>query len=765
MTERIERAFPHVLAASFCVGLAAANAVRSPSVVLAVVAGAVAVVTAVADPRMRVPLLALALVLAGWWWASVRLDALDESALVGEAGHTAPARVVVTGPARRGSFALRVPAEARRFGRLAVREAILLELPLARSPPQGAVLDVIAKVTLPRTGGEFDERAWLRRRGAHVVLTADRWHVVGRRGGLLGIGDRLHERLAATITPGVGGERHAIVAGIVLGEDEGLSPGLRDAFRASGLYHLLAVSGQNVAFLAGGVALLSWLLGVPRWLGEIGVLSTIAAYVLAVGWQPSVVRAGVAGALASLAWLAARPRDRWYFLLLGGAVLLAWNPYNLVEPGFQLSFAAVGAIFVVVPRLGRVLEGYPVPVRLASVVAVSTACGLVTAPIAWLHFGAIPVYTVLSNALAAPVVAPLLGLGLAAAALESVLPDAASLIALANGWLAAYLAACARLVAALPHAQLTSATAVAVLASLGIVAAVAVRRGQPTRRLVAGSCICGLLVFAGWHLLPEQTPPRPHGLRLTVLDVGQGDSTLLEVPEGAVLVDQGPPEADVASQLRTLGVHRLAALVMTHPSRDNIGGAEEVLERLEVGRVFDADLPFKNPFGRPALAEARRRGIPVVVARQGQTYRLGKLRLRVLWPDGTADPSDDPNDHATVLLASYGRIDALLPADAEGNVLLRLRPPPVEILKVSHHGSADELLPDLLRRLRPRVAVISVGDRNDYGHPRVSTLTALGAAAGLRVYRTDRDGRVTIETDGLGLHVYDEDDEHVRMRD
>ena len=154
-------------------------------------------------------------------------------------------------------------------------------------------------------------------------------------------------------------------------------------FRASGLYHLLAVSGQNVALVAGGALVLAGVArGMPRSLGELGALAGIAAYVLAVGAQPSVIRAGVAGALGSLAWLAARQRDRWHFLLLAALVLLAWNPYTLLDAGFQLSFVAVASIFVLVPPLLSVLEGYPLPRWLAEAIAVSTACGVATAPIA-----------------------------------------------------------------------------------------------------------------------------------------------------------------------------------------------------------------------------------------------------------------------------------------------------------------------------------------------------------------------------------------------
>src|SRR4029453_10963684 len=198
------------------------------------------------------------------------------------------------------------------------------------------------------------------------------------------------------------------------------------------------------------------MLGVSRLTAELAALAAIGAYVVAVGWQPSVVRAGVAGALASLAWLASRPRDRGYFLLLGAALLMAWNPYSLLEPGFQLSFAAVAAIFVAVPRLEGLLEGYPVPRGLVGVLAVSAACGLATAPILLAQFGSVPIYSILSNALAAAAVPPCFGPPLLTALLDQVLPPAAVAAAWANGWLAAYIAACARLVGGLPGAQVSS---------------------------------------------------------------------------------------------------------------------------------------------------------------------------------------------------------------------------------------------------------------------------------------------------------------------
>ena len=502
-------------------------------------------------------------------------------------------------------------------------------------------------------------------------------------------------------------------------------------------------------FIGLGLAGLAWLLAAPRLLLELVVLGAIGLYVLAVGWQPSVVRAGVAGALASLAWLAARPRDRWHALALGALVLLAWMPSTLLEPGFQLSFAAVAAIFLAVPRLKTWLEGYPVPGFLREVVAVSTACGLATAPIAWLQFGTVPLYTVPANALAWPVAAPLLILGLLAAVIQPILPSASLALAWVNGWLAAYLAWVARTVAGFPAAQLDSRRAAAI-AAVTVAAVVLVVRFRTARRVTAVGAAAAVAAFAfgfaGRGHAPQLLPPA--GFRVVFMDVGQGDSALLQTTAGNVLVDEGPPEAHVGRQLRELGVRRLAALVLTHPERDHVGGAVEVLRSLEVDRVLDGGQRVERPDGAAALAEARRDGVPVTAVRTGDVLTLGRLRLRVLWPEGAGTASANPNDRAIVLLASFGATDIFLPADAESNVTSRLPLPAVEVLKVAHHGSEDAGLPDELRALRPRIAVVSVGEGNDYGHPRAETLGALAAVPDIRVFRTDRDGRVTIESDG-----------------
>ena len=505
--------------------------------------------------------------------------------------------------------------------------------------------------------------------------------------------------------------------------------------------------------------MLGWLLRLSKTVREISILVVIAAYVLAVGWQPSVVRAGVVGGLASLAWLVARPRDRWHFLAVAALVLMAWMPTSVLEPGFQLSFAAVAAIFVAVPRVRRRLDGYPIPATAAEALAVALACGAATAPILLFHFGQVPVYTVLANVVAFAAAPLVLGLGLLAAVVDPVSPSAAAGFAALAGWCAAWLELVARVVAGLPGAQAGARTTFGFAvagATAWFVVREARRRLPASRQTVAALALGGVALVATTAWIAARPAPAwhsPPGLRVTFLDVGQGDAVLLETQRARVLVDQGPPEADVARQLKDMGVRSLSAIVMTHPQRDHVGGAANVIRRIRVGEVLEPSLAASGPESEEALEVARTRGVRVLVVRAGTVFRAGRLVLNVLWPADAGTPNEDPNQNAVVLIASYGETDVFLSADAESDVTTRLPLRAVEIMKVAHHGSEDPGLATELRELRPRVAVISCGRDNEYGHPRPETLAALESSPGLTVYRTDEDGRVVVESDGRRMTV------------
>ena len=476
--------FPHAFAGSLCVGFALANLGRLTLVdamVAALLLGALGLLAGGA--WFRWALLASALVAVAWAWGSFRLSQLDRSALASRIGTAERAVVEVQEPPRAGSFDQRMKALVLRWGTLRPHERVLLELPLGRAPPQGAVLRLVGELRAPPgpTNG-FDEAKWLRRQGIHAVMSGRSWRIVGRRGGVSGVGDRVGRWLSSDTTPGLKGERRDVIEAIVLGRSSGMDERLLDDFRATGLYHCLAVDGLKVAAVGGGAAAVVLLLGFGSYLAQVAALLTVSGYALAVGLHPSVVRAALAAGLGSLAWLAGRERDRWQALLVGAAVLLGWNPYALFDAGFQLSFAAVASIFVVTPRVVGALEGYPVSHELAQLIGVSTACGLATAPVTWFQFHQISLVTVPANVVAVPVVVEVLCLALLTAMVAPVAPSVAAAMAQLNGWGAWFVAVCARAFARPPGAQITSPRAAAVLGLSAVgVAAYAWQRGERAR--------------------------------------------------------------------------------------------------------------------------------------------------------------------------------------------------------------------------------------------------------------------------------------------
>jgi len=243
------------------------------------------------------------------------------------------------------------------------------------------------------------------------------------------------------------------------------------------------------------------------------------------------------------------------------------------------------------------------------------------------------------------------------------------------------------------------------------------------------------------------TPAPPDALTVRFLDVGQGDATLIQDGAGAaVLFDGGPPEARVHRLLRAAGVGRVDLVVATHQSRDHQGGLHEVLDRIPTSLLLENSDGSGDPDFRRLLSEADADGIRRIRAHAGQQLQVGRLHVEVLspapLPPGAPRP-EDPNPRGVAAIVSSGDFDLWLSADAESDAILPLPLRPVEAMKVSHHGSADPGLPEMLERLRPRVAAIEVGADNSYGHPTPETLHALHTAVP-HVYRTDRDGTVTL---------------------
>lgn len=586
----------------------------------------------------------------------------------------------------------------------------------------------------------------------------------------LGHRGEIRARAEEALGDGMPAREAELARGFVLGEDDRIDAATVEDFRRAGLSHLLAVSGQNVALLALLMMPLLAALGMPLRTRLVWILAAIAVYVSLAGGGPSIVRAGVMGALSVLATLAGQRSSRLYALTFAAVVTVTIDPGIAADVGWQLSFAAVLGILalagplrgVLAARLGsRGWRG-----ALAEGAAVTIAATLATAPLITFHFEALSTTTLFANLLALPAVAPAMWLGMLVSIGAQVPGFPAAVPNALAGPLLAYIAEVARWCGgpdwAYPRIRLSLTGLIASYALLAgamlwlpaalrrrRIATLRCERGAPRPRGRAAGAVGGLVLVAlalvgstSWGARASLSPP--HGLRVTVLDVGQGDAILLRPADAAaVLIDGGPPGDGLARKLHDVGVDSLGAVFVTHEQSDHSGGIEELLGHLPVGELLYARL------GRDLRGKAAAVGADPVRVAEGDAIHSGGLRLEVLWPpvELLADPlgGADPNTQALVLLARWRGFTMLFCSDAEA-AEVPIDPGPVDVLKVAHHGSEDSGLDALLDRTSPQLAVISVGDGNSYGHPAPSTLAEL-AAHEILTLRTDEAGNIGVDAD------------------
>jgi competence protein ComEC len=543
---------------------------------------------------------------------------------------------------------------------------------------------------------------------------------------------------------------------MALGDDSALSPSLREAFRTSGLSHLLAASGQNVALLCALALALGAALGLRRRARLVLALVLTGLYVPLAGGGPSILRAGAMGGATLIAALAGRPASRVYALLVAAALTLGCDPRATTDPGWQLSFAAVLAIAAFARPWSQRLRGRGLPPSIAEAAALTAAATVGTAPLIMFHFGRLSLVSLPANVLAAPAVVPVVWIATLAGVAGQVSAAAGGALAGLASVPLAYLDWLARAAARVPSAELPLrlGSPLALLAVYAGLTALALNRRLRIPALVLGVPLLAAMLATA----RPPPPPDPNTLIVSFLDVGQGDATLLQHRGLSVLVDTGPPVAPVLDRLREEGVRRLDLLVVTHAEADHDGNAVTILGALPVGLILDGGSYSPTRPSHIALrTAARRRGVRLLAPAKGQVLRLGPLELDVLWPDPTLAPGAlkagaNRNDHAVVLHVRDGTFDLLLPADAESNVTSHLDLPHVEAFKVSHHGSKDPGLAGILARLRPQVAVIEVGAINPYGHPTRQALADLKAGGAL-LRRTDQDGTVRLLVRPSGMEV------------
>jgi len=758
-------------AAAFASGLAVAPWLPAPSPVL--IAASAGLLLAALSVSRRIPQVATALMLAG----VVALGALRGASPPVPDDHIAryPLRTSVTVEARLAQEPVgwasdrvrlllevlavhagpeRLPASGRVqltvYGELAMRlgegQRVLVEARL--HPPVGY-----------RNPGGFDYPAHLRREGVVLVghARADRltalapdappWPVRVKRWAVAVISARLPE------TSG------ALLAGLLIGERSQLPRESDEAFRRAGVYHVLAVSGFNVALLAGAVFAGLATCGIPRRATAVVAAIVLVGFAVVVGGQPSVLRATLMGLLLLAALLLDRESQLVNALALAGLALLVWRPGDLREPGFQLSFAATAGIVYLAPGLAAALTARGWPGWVAAAVAVSLGAQAAVTPVMLTHFNQLSVIGVAANLAVVPLAGVATTLGMLALLLELLSTTVAGLLFGALWVVLLALRAAVRLAAAVPAAMvhLPAPTTTTVLAWYAALLLIPRAAASARAWLAVGLLLVAVLGLSAWPWLR----PTERLLRVTFLDVGQGDATLVELPDGPrLLVDGGPGGArrfDVGEHvlapfLWNRPLARLDAVALSHWDIDHSGGLAAVLRHFRVDEFWESGRPGT---GAPeTVAALERSRAPRRVLGAGQRLWLGRSPVTVLGP--ATGPVPTGNDQSLVLRLDWRGVSLLLTGDlgthGEAALLDRGEPLRALVLKVAHHGSRTSSGTPFLDAVRPVLAVVSVGVRNPFRHPSPEALARLDAV-GARVFRTDRDGAVILETDGRVLRV------------
>jgi competence protein ComEC len=576
----------------------------------------------------------------------------------------------------------------------------------------------------------------------------------GAAGPIRGLTARVRRRLRASLmTALLPGPERGLVLAMVLGDRSELDEETAEAFRASGTYHVLALSGAQVALVAGLIV------GGLRWLrvgpGLEAVLTSAAVwfYALLVGGDVPIVRA----ALMASAVLAGRAfdlaGDAANTLGLAALALLVVRPAYAWDVGFQLSFGATLGILLLVGPLGRGVPALPLRVDLALVASV--AAQAVLSPLLAYQFHRLAPGALFLNLAAVPLSGAVLlaGLGTLALAPVPVLgPRAADL-----AWIAAHALRLSGDLGPLgPWLDVRVAAPTWVVVGLHAAALTLLVRGRRGRGL-------GLLAVSHLGLLAGPSALTGDGrLHLSVLDVGQGDSLLLRSPSGRVLlVDTGGSwnprfdvgERRVAPVLWRSGIRRLDAMLLTHAHGDHVGGAPFLLRAFHVEEVWAGPAPLEDPGWRRLDRALVRAGVARRSLVRGAAMDWDGVELRVLGPPPPGRPLRRArNEDSVVLIARLGTVAFLLPGDVEGAAEDRLLLPPAVVVKVPHHGSRTSSRPLLVRATRPRLAVASLGARNPFGYPHPSVVDRYREAGALFL-RTDRDGQVDVATDGSRVWV------------
>lgn len=568
----------------------------------------------------------------------------------------------------------------------------------------------------------------------------------------------------------ISAESSAVIVAILIGDRTSLDPATVRQLQRAGTYHVIAISGGNIAIVVIGCLFVFRRVFRSRRLVALVTMAVVLAYGGVVGDQASVARAVAAAAVVLGLQMAGWAAPAWRVFLLAALAVVAIDPLTVIDAGAWLSFGATVGILLLARPIGRLLRRSKDPRgRIADAIvtlfAATIAAELALMPVSAAVFAQVSIAGLLLNFVAIPAMAIVQFAGIAVIALASLAPLAASAAArVAHCGVVAILRS-ADLLDVLPElAWQTPPVSMWWTASYYAAAALAfVARGRRLRVAMSGAAALSLVVIVLSPVVPARGGPRAGWLRVTFLDVGQGDAILVQFPTGqSLLVDAGGSATgfDVGTRvvrpaLWSLGVRRLDWLTVTHGDIDHAGGALSIVNELHPRAVWEGVPVERNAVMQQLRAAMQTRGAWLRLA-AGQSLEVGSVAVDVLNP-----PVPDwerpatRNDDSIVMRLAFGDVSVMLTGDVgaavEQQMPLATRPR-LRLLKAPHHGSRTSSSAALVSEWLPQAVIISVGRGNTFGHPAPEVLARYAQYA-VEIFRTDRDGAVSLETDGREVQL------------
>jgi competence protein ComEC len=598
----------------------------------------------------------------------------------------------------------------------------------------------------------------------------------------------------------------ALLAGIVLGDDSDISAELSDSFRITGLTHILAASGMNIALVLAALWPLLRYMRLKPFTQYLTLIMFAGFYTLVSGMQPSLTRAFLMSVIGLTAWMTGRDKNGLASISAAALILLIINPFTLFDIGFQLSFLATGSLLIFVPMMDRMMSNLPKWIRAGLSVTIAAQIGVI--PILVYYFGQVSMVSALANLIIVPLAEPALVVGIALLPFQALVP----IFAKPFFWFLSvemstviYLN---ELAASLPGAALAigepSITSVGVMyIAIGMLGVV-LYKVSINYRLQFGHIIVFLTILMCLSVsVTAYRSLAPSQLIVTFFDVGQGDSALVQSPDGVkVLIDTGPDFKILKRKLDLRGVKYLDVVIISHTHADHASGIANVFQNYAVGSFYYPRSAEGETSMQAMLIKAKKANIRCVPIDNLERTRFGNsLEMVAICKDEDSvevdgkninsgelseieyrkgSSSGGENDKCIICVMKYGEFEIMFTGDADeeleedicdrknnsvrshdlneastANEWAKGFSDNIDVLKVGHHGSSTSSTRTFLNMIDPKVSVISVGEHNRYGHPAKSAIERI-RATGAKIYRTDRNGDITIISDGSTFKVNSE---------